>query len=258
MTRLLVSVRSVTEADIALAGGADVIDIKEPMHGSLGRASNEVIDAIQVRVAGRLPLSAALGELLDGPVPPDNFSGFVKVGLAGCAHNYDWPDRLTLFRSNLTQSLVLVAYADWQRAAAPDPRVLPQLASTLRCSGLLVDTWLKDAMTLHDWMSSEQLNQLRAETARRGLFLALAGSLRLEHIPSLLTLGPDILAFRGAACRYGQRGAELAQGAVMTLADAIHGPSTKLTQRTSPSGAAALGNQASTRPCRAQTSGPVP
>src|SRR5262245_62338339 len=114
MTRLLVSVRSVSEADIALAGGADVIDIKEPMHGSLGRASNQVINAIQKRIAGRRPLSAALGELLDEPVPPDDFSGLVKAGLAGCAHSHDWRDRLALLRRNLIQPLVVVAYSDWQ------------------------------------------------------------------------------------------------------------------------------------------------
>ena len=35
-TRLLVSVRSADEAEAAIAGGADVIDVKEPSHGPLG------------------------------------------------------------------------------------------------------------------------------------------------------------------------------------------------------------------------------
>ena len=46
MTRLLVSVRSVEEAEAALAGGADLIDVKEPTRGSLGRADDAVIAAI--------------------------------------------------------------------------------------------------------------------------------------------------------------------------------------------------------------------
>ncbi|MFM7835691.1 MAG: (5-formylfuran-3-yl)methyl phosphate synthase, partial [Planctomycetaceae bacterium] len=37
--RLLVSVRSADEAVVAATGGADIIDIKEPRHGSLGRPS---------------------------------------------------------------------------------------------------------------------------------------------------------------------------------------------------------------------------
>ena len=36
MTRLLVSVRSAAEALAALAGDADLIDVKEPAGGSLG------------------------------------------------------------------------------------------------------------------------------------------------------------------------------------------------------------------------------
>ena len=39
MTGLLVSVRSASEARVALAAGVDVIDVKEPNRGSLGAAS---------------------------------------------------------------------------------------------------------------------------------------------------------------------------------------------------------------------------
>ena len=43
MTRLLVSVRNALEAEVALAGGAHVIDVKEPSHGSLGRADEATL-----------------------------------------------------------------------------------------------------------------------------------------------------------------------------------------------------------------------
>ncbi|MEX0712176.1 MAG: (5-formylfuran-3-yl)methyl phosphate synthase, partial [Pirellulales bacterium] len=36
MTKLLVSVRSLAEARLALAAGVDLIDLKEPARGSLG------------------------------------------------------------------------------------------------------------------------------------------------------------------------------------------------------------------------------
>src|SRR5437879_2488209 len=62
---LLVSVRSSEEAAAALAGGAHVIDIKEPAHGSLGRADDQTVSAVLACVAGRRPVSAALGELVD-------------------------------------------------------------------------------------------------------------------------------------------------------------------------------------------------
>ena len=55
MAELLVSVRSADEAKAALAGSADIIDIKEPDHGSLGRASHAALDAILNCIAGRRP-----------------------------------------------------------------------------------------------------------------------------------------------------------------------------------------------------------
>ena len=72
--RLLVSVRNAEEALSAIRGGADIIDVKEPAHGSLGRASLENLTAVgkclrdAMADAGRavadpVPLSIALGEV---------------------------------------------------------------------------------------------------------------------------------------------------------------------------------------------------
>src|SRR5438128_1572682 len=60
---LLVSVRSAAEAEIAIGAGAALIDVKEPSRGPLGRADDTTIAAVVKQVAGRRPVSAALGEL---------------------------------------------------------------------------------------------------------------------------------------------------------------------------------------------------
>src|SRR6266496_2650971 len=95
---LLVSVRSVAEALTALAGGADVIDVKEPSRGSLGAADDDTISAVVRAVNGRAPVSAALGELVDligspigdgTPTLVDGVSLF-KIGLARCRALNDW------------------------------------------------------------------------------------------------------------------------------------------------------------------------
>ncbi len=84
MTQLLVSVRSAAEAEAALAGGAHVIDVKEPSRGSLGRADDATIDEVVRVVAGRRPVSAALGELHDFGEWPECLPQlqFVKWGLS--------------------------------------------------------------------------------------------------------------------------------------------------------------------------------
>src|SRR5262245_14847126 len=94
--RLLVSVRSAAAAEIALASGAAVIDVKGPARGALGRADDHVIRDVVQCVAGRAPVSAALGELRDLTTDLSIPSGiaFIKLGLAGCARE-DWRGRLS-------------------------------------------------------------------------------------------------------------------------------------------------------------------
>jgi hypothetical protein len=60
---LLVSVRTPAEAEEALAGGASIVDVKEPLQGALGRAEPAVISGIAAAVGSRVPWTMACGEL---------------------------------------------------------------------------------------------------------------------------------------------------------------------------------------------------
>ncbi|NBW96041.1 MAG: hypothetical protein EBR28_04765, partial [Planctomycetia bacterium] len=66
---VLVSVRNAVEVVAALAGGAHVIDVKEPARGSLGRAAPEAVAAVAAAVAGAVPWTMAAGELAAGVEP---------------------------------------------------------------------------------------------------------------------------------------------------------------------------------------------
>jgi uncharacterized protein (UPF0264 family) len=129
MTGLLVSVRNPAEAELALSGGANVIDIKEPSRGALGAADPEVWRDIQSVVGGRAIVSAALGELLDGGLPQiaaeTRGLRFAKIGLAGCHVQRGWLTRWFAAVSALPVGVqpVPVAYADWPSADAPSPSV---------------------------------------------------------------------------------------------------------------------------------------
>jgi uncharacterized protein (UPF0264 family) len=220
MPQLLVSVRSAQEAEIALAGGADVIDVKNPARGSLGRADGEVIAAIVGRVAGRKPVSAAMGELAERPLPPPvDGLDFVKWGLAGYADR-DWRRDLTEAARGLN-SPVAVAYADWRRANAPAPDEVTAYAIQHRWSAVLFDTWRKDGATLFDWLPAPDLARLTQPLHAARLRFALAGSLAFEHLPLLTPLNPDWLAVRGAVCRQGDRGAVLDGERVAQWAQAL-------------------------------------
>lgn len=206
MTGLLVSVRSAAEAELALAGGADLIDVKEPRRGSLGAAEPAVWEEVRLVVASRAPTSAALGELLSDfqadHLPQAAGMNFAKVGLAGCSAVADWPARWLRAMQGLPRGVrpVAVAYADWQRAAAPAPDDVLQLAARGGAPYLLLDTFDKAAGNLLAHLSLDQLAALSRRAARSAVRLVLAGSLDAAAMEILLPLEPAYLAVRGAAC----------------------------------------------------------
>jgi uncharacterized protein (UPF0264 family) len=211
-SRLLVSVRSAGEAASALCGGADIIDIKEPSRGSLGRADNETISAIVDFVAGRKPVSAACGELVQElPIPIAGPLAFVKWGLAGCGSETDWSSRLGMVTAKLPIDCrpVVVAYADWQRAQAPSPEAVTRSVFAIRRGALLVDTWQKDGKSLLDFLSLSEIDMIIRRCQVAGIPVALAGSLDGTTMEALLPLRPEIIAVRAAACRNGNRNDEI-------------------------------------------------
>ncbi|MGQ0633208.1 MAG: (5-formylfuran-3-yl)methyl phosphate synthase [Planctomycetaceae bacterium] len=229
---LLVSVRNAAEAQQAIAGGCDLLDIKEPTHGPMGMADPATIaDIVRLRdtLAPKLPLSVALGEARDliatgssSAFPPgvDMF----KVGTAGLGEDFAWPLQLpsVLKRHGLAaRPLVLVAYADWQLAGSPAPDAVVAVANRLECAGVLIDTHDKSAGGLFDCLSEAELVSLGNQARASGLMFALAGRLSRRDVARLRQLGPDVVGIRSAACREGHREREIDQQAVQEFRAAL-------------------------------------
>lgn len=227
-TKLLVSVRNVAEARAALAGGCDVLDLKEPAHGALGMVEPKTIADIcdLVRAADpALPISVALGEALDwadGRVLPQIPRGvrFLKLGTAGLGVLPRWPQRyegtLVRFQDGIAERTgpsaplwIAVAYADCHLAHAPAPEEVFDAAHACGCAGVLIDTFRKEAGRLTDWCDGERLQALARTARQAGQMFALAGSLRRSDLPALCALDPDVVGIRSAACRAGVRTAEI-------------------------------------------------
>jgi uncharacterized protein (UPF0264 family) len=214
--RLLVSVRDAHEAQLALAGGADLIDVKEPSAGSLGAAEPATIAAVLDSVAGRVPVSAALGELFgdaSSRVDPrrlDPRVRFAKVGLAGAARRADWRE---VWRAALGQlpsgvASVAVVYADWQKINAPSPGELLAATAELGCAAVLVDTFDKSAGHLLDHWPAADLIAFLDEVRRNGRLAVVGGSVTAKLVPTIAAFRPDYIAVRGAVCS-GERTAAL-------------------------------------------------
>ena len=234
--RLLVSVRSRLEAEIAMAGGADILDIKEPKLGSLGMASMAEITAISQHPGRALrpsvPLSVALGELTDWsgsgiPSLPAGIS-FAKLGLSGCTSERDWVTEWLRVRAEFDQRSnsklrwVAVAYADVNAAAAPGILAVSEAAIETGCAGLLIDTWTKDDRNLLDELDVSLLSSISETCHKSGLFLALAGRLSSEMLPALRDVCADVLAIRSAGCRGSNRTAELDASKVTEFRHRMH------------------------------------
>jgi len=206
MTGLLVSVRNGKEARAALAGGADLIDVKEPSRGSLGAADEAAWQDVLPAVAGKVPTSVALGELC-GEAASANVEGlagfdYAKVGLAGCGQRNDWPCEWASLLSRVPRRVtpVAVVYADWHAACAPSPNEIIDHAVRLECGAVLFDTFDKSQGDLASHLDVETLSQLVGVLRDRGMLTVLGGSLGPATIPCVMPLSPDYVAVRGAAC----------------------------------------------------------
>jgi uncharacterized protein (UPF0264 family) len=227
MTQLLVSVRSAAEAEAALRGGAALLDVKEPANGPLGRADDATLAEVVRAVAGRRPVSAALGELTreSGRNLPSAIRelAYVKWGPAGCAEGDPAWQRAfegevgRLRQVNPACRAVAVAYADWRWARAPHPETIRLWARRLGVRTILLDTWGKDGTTLLDWLSVSAVREWCRRCRDGGACVALAGSLGPDEIRALLPARPDWFAVRGAACRGRQRTATIDEGEVRRL-----------------------------------------
>lgn len=228
---LLVSVRDPDEARAALAGGATLLDVKEPANGPLGRAEPQTWDAIRAVAPPGIPVSVALGELAEysshaDQAPPPDFAGIVyrKLGLAGSGPR--WREDWSRLRDRLGTgpAWIAVAYVDWREIPAtlptPSPREVLEEAVEAGCAGILVDTWNKRADAPRVDLSWRDF----VDRARDlGLIVAIAGGLDLRAIRQLRPLLPDYFAVRGAACANGERGARVDRGRVADLALAVRG-----------------------------------
>lgn len=237
--QLLVSVRNADEAAAALAGGCDVLDIKEPQHGSLGMAEVGQMRAILnlARSADPLlPVSAALGEATDWlltesiPTVPAGLA-YVKMGTAGLGAFEPWETRWKESQARFCEAMqlvegsppqwIVVAYADWQLAAAPHPATVLETAAEQGWGGLLIDTHSKQGRGLFEWIAPADIAALAERAAHLGVPFALAGSLSPIDVPHLLEISPDIVGIRTAACRGGVRQAPIDPFAVRSFKGAL-------------------------------------
>ena len=221
--KLLVSVRTVSEAAIAAAGGADFIDLKEPRAGALGGLPVAVIADIvsALRAAGcRLPVSATIGDLA-----MHDLAAIAAQARAVAACGVDYV-KVGIERGDgaaaVLQALSALPFAVVPVFIADHGLDLGLVATALHFPGVMADTADKLSGSLFDCVPVAGLQRFVALARSAGTMVGLAGALRHTHLPMLAALSPDFAGFRSAVCR-GDRGSALDAALLRGLADAVTG-----------------------------------
>jgi (5-formylfuran-3-yl)methyl phosphate synthase len=229
--RLLVSVVSAEEARRAVAGGADIVDVKDPEEGALGAPAPRVLSDVLRAVRPAAPVSVALGDLPDLPHTAAlaargaalSGAGYVKVGLRGVR---ELGRAVAMMRAvadavGPQTAVVAAAYADADTLDPPAlaPAWLPLLVERTGIAGALVDTFVKDGRGLYGWLSESELVELIARTRRAGAIFGVAGQLRRGEFTRVAA---DVVGVRSAVCRGDDRTAELEAELVAAAVAELH------------------------------------
>lgn len=207
MTQFLASVRCAAEAELVLAAGADIVDLKEPDAGALGAVAPHAIRECLATIGGRKPVSATVGDLpMDPATVADSVAATAGLGVdtvkLGIVPGGDpWGCFEALRALTLPTDLVLVFFADLP--ARMDPI---EAAKASGAGGVMLDTAGKEGGSLTDHVPHVEIARFVDRAHGAGLQVGLAGSLRAHHVGPLLALRPDVIGFRGALCQEGARG----------------------------------------------------
>jgi len=243
--KLLISPLNEKEASEAIAGGADIIDVKNPQEGALGANFPWVIKRIREIAPRKIQVSCTLGDV---PNLPGSISlaalgaaslgvDYIKVGLYG----FKTPREAVFLLQNVNKAakecnpkikVVATGYADAERISTLDPMLIPEIASKAQVDLAMIDTAVKDGKNLFNFLAVKQLEKFVDEAHKLGLEAALAGSLRKQDLPMVYGLGADVAGLRGAACTNsdrvsGQITRKLVQELVETVKQAENQANTK-------------------------------
>ncbi len=211
--RLLVSPMNIEEACAAIEGGADILDVKNPKEGSLGANFPWAIRAVVDLAAGRMPVSATIGDLDFKPGTASlaalgaacSGAEYIKAGLLGVRT----PDQAEEMLEAIVRAVkdfdakklvVAAGYSDFARAGSISPMLLPAAAAAAGADLVMVDTAVKDGRPTFDFMSKKDLEEFIRLGRNEGLEVALAGSIGFPHLEMLKQLDPDIIGVRGIVC----------------------------------------------------------
>ncbi len=214
---LLISPKNLEEAKVIIqVGGVKYIDCKNPSEGSLGANFPWIIKAMKklIPIGSTQLLSAAIG---DFPYLPGSASlaalgaaisgaDIIKVGLKG-PKNEEQGIKLmnkvvkAVKEYNKDIKVVVAGYADRSRMeSSPQFLEIPTIAAESNSDIVMLDTFIKDGKGLFNFLSVRKLIEFKEKAKEANLEVALAGRLKIEDLPKIRQISPDIIGIRSVVC----------------------------------------------------------
>ncbi len=184
--KLLVSIKDLGELDEALYGGADIIDVKDTIHGSLGLPRYNLIKDVALKLGNTKEKSVPVGDVESH----NNALGYIARAVEELGYDYV---KIGLKTKSLEEALnisnevissisgkirvILVGYADYQAYNVISPMDVIDVANKVNAFGVMIDTLGKRGLSTFDYLTMDYLTNFVRKAKDYGLLTALAGGL---------------------------------------------------------------------------------
>jgi len=233
--KILISPINDKEALAAAEGGADIIDLKNVLEGSLGANFPWVIQSVLRRLRARkVAFSAAIGDLDNKPGTAALAArgaascgvDYVKAGIYGARDVKSARAVIAAFSRaarDVNRDVIPVAagYGDYRSFGGLSPLALVAAAKGTGVGMVMLDTAIKNGESLFDGISIKEAQAFIDGAHRAGLKAALAGSLTSKHLEISSSLGADVIGVRGAVCAGADRRASIQKKLVQKLVQEV-------------------------------------
>ena len=112
--------------------------------------------------------------------------------------------------------VVISAYSDYLRLGSISPFDMAPLVAEAGADLAMIDTGIKDGKSTFDFMDEATLTRFTWKNHDLGIGTAIAGALKMEDVPVLKRINPDIIGVRGMVCG-GDRNASIREDLVQKL-----------------------------------------
>ena len=198
MSKILASIQNISEAEILINSGIDIIDLKDPSKGALGKLNNSDIEEIINFIAKKKLTSSTIGDLPNNKdLISKNVSelsvtdiDFIKIGVFD--NNYI----KTLSELNSCKKLIEVFFADLFLPKEKDLLILKESGFY----GVMIDTSNKKLGNIFNHATTSDISNFVTKAKKLELLTGIAGSINESHINKIIKLNPNYMGVRGALC----------------------------------------------------------